>query len=52
MFPALTTTYWLTLHGLATVVAVLLYILTSHALQQRRHPSAAIAWVLFILLMP
>jgi cardiolipin synthase A/B len=52
MFPGLTTTYWLTLHGLATVVAVLLYILTSHALQQRRHPSAAIAWVLFILLMP
>ena len=52
MFPGLTTAYWLTLHGLATVVAVLLYILTSHALQQRRHPSAAIAWVLFILLMP
>jgi cardiolipin synthase A/B len=52
MFPGLTTAYWLTLHGLATVVAVLLYIITSHLLQQRRHPSAAIAWVLFILLMP
>ena len=52
MFPGLTTAYWLTLHGLATVVAVLLYIITSHVLQQRRHPSAAIAWVLFILLMP
>jgi cardiolipin synthase A/B len=52
MFPGLTTAYWLTLHGLATVVAVLLYIITSHVLHQRRHPTAAIAWVLFILLMP
>ena len=52
MFPGLTTTYWLTLHGLATLVAVLLYIITSHVLHQRRHPTAAIAWVLFILLMP
>jgi cardiolipin synthase A/B len=52
MFPGLSTTYWLTLHGLVTVVAVLLYVIASHALHQRRHPSAAIAWVLFILLMP
>ena len=36
MFPGLTTTYWLTLHGLATLVAVLLYIITSHVLHQRR----------------
>jgi cardiolipin synthase A/B len=52
MFPGLTTAYWLTLHGLVTVVAVLLYVIASHVLHQRRHPSAAIAWVLFILLMP
>jgi len=52
MFPGLSTAYWLTLHGLATVVAILLYVIASHALHQRRHPSAAIAWVLFILLMP
>ena len=52
MFPALTTAYWLTLHGLVTVLAVLLYVIASHVLHQRRHPSAAIAWVLFILLMP
>ena len=52
MFPGLTIAYWLTLHGLVTVVAVLLYIVTSHVLQQRRHPTAAIAWVLFMLLMP
>ncbi|MEO8060910.1 MAG: phospholipase D-like domain-containing protein [Burkholderiales bacterium] len=52
MFPHLTIAYWLTLHGLVTVVAVLLYIIASHVLHQRRHPTAAIAWVLFILLMP
>jgi cardiolipin synthase len=48
----LTTAYWLTVHGFVTIVAVLLYAITSHLLQQRRHPTAAIAWVLFILLIP
>lgn len=52
MFPGLTFAYWLTVHGLVTLVAVLLYAITAHVLQQRRHPTAAIAWVLFILLMP
>ena len=52
MFPRLTLAYWLTLHGLVTLLAVLLYIITAHVLQQRRHPTAAIAWVLFILLVP
>src|ERR1700710_35838 len=52
MFPGLTTAYWLTVHGLVTFVAVLLYAITAHLLQQRRHPTAAIAWVLFILLVP
>ena len=52
MFPALTLPYWLTLHGLVTVLAVMLYAVTAHLLQQRRHPTAAIAWVLFILLIP
>ena len=45
-------TYWLTIHGLATALAVLVYVIASHVLQQRRHPTAAIAWVLFILLVP
>ena len=52
MFPGLTLAYWLTVHGLVTLVAVFLYAITAHVLQQRRHPTAAIAWVLFILLMP
>ena len=52
MRPGLSLTYWLTVHGLATVFAVLVYVITSHVLQQRRHPTAAIAWVLFIMLVP
>ena len=52
MFPGLTLAYWLTLHGLVTLAAVMVYVVTAHVLQQRRHPTAAIAWVLFILLLP
>ena len=52
MFPGLTLTYWLTLHGLVTLLAVMIYVVTAHVLQQRRHPTAAIAWVLFLLLAP
>ena len=52
MFPGLTLAYWLTLHGLVTLAAVMIYVVTAHVLQQRRHPTAAIAWVLFILLLP
>ena len=44
--------YLLTLHGLFTLLAVLFYVITAHVLQQRRHPTAAIAWVLFIVLVP
>lgn len=43
---------WLTLHGLVTVVAILFYIVSSHLMHQRRQPAAAIAWILFILLLP
>lgn len=44
--------YWLSLHVAAAIAALLLYLATSHLLQQRRHPSAAIGWVLFMLLLP
>ncbi|HEY4065546.1 MAG TPA: phospholipase D-like domain-containing protein [Burkholderiaceae bacterium] len=52
MFPGLTLAYWLTLHGVVTLLAVLIYVATAHMLRQRRAPTAAIAWVLFILLVP
>ncbi len=42
----------LTLHGLVTVCALLVYVVAAHVLQQRRNPSAAIGWVLFMLLLP
>ena len=48
----LSASQWLPLHGIVTLAGVLLYVLTSHAMPQRRSPSAAIAWVFFILLIP
>ena len=43
---------YLTLHGLAVLLGLLTYVVTAHLLEQRRHPTAAIAWVLFIVLLP
>ena len=48
----MTTVHWLTLHGFITALASLVYVVHSHVMQQRRQPTAAIAWMLFILLMP
>ena len=48
----LTATYGITLHGLMVVLSLLAYVVASHAFNQRRHPTAAIAWVFFILLVP
>ena len=44
--------YGFTLHSLVVVLALLAYVVASHAFNQRRHPTAAIAWVFFILLVP
>lgn len=52
MLPVLTLAHWLSLHGLVTVAALLIYVITAHVLNQRRQPAAAVAWVLFILLIP
>jgi cardiolipin synthase len=43
---------WLSLHGLIVVIGLLIYVLTTHALQQRRAPASAISWVLMIALIP
>ncbi|MHB1231672.1 MAG: phospholipase D-like domain-containing protein [Burkholderiales bacterium] len=48
----MTLSQWLTLHGLFSIAGLFVYVLVSHVLQQRRHPSAAIGWVLFMLLLP
>lgn len=43
---------WLTLHTAVVVLALVSYAALSLARHQRRHPSAAIAWVLFLALTP
>ena len=42
----------LSLHGLAVMIGLLIYVLASHALKQRRHPAAAVGWVLVMVLLP
>jgi cardiolipin synthase A/B len=44
--------HWITLHGLVVLLGLAIYVITSHARQQRRHPSAAIAWVISLALLP
>ena len=44
--------HWLSFHGFVVVVGLAIYVITSHARQQRRHPSAAIAWVISLTLLP
>ena len=45
-------TTWLSLHGVFALFSLLVYVLMSHTLHQRRHPSAAIGWVLLLGLLP
>ena len=42
----------LTLHGLVAMTGLAIYVIASRARRQRRHPSAAIAWVVSLALMP
>lgn len=44
--------HWLTLHTLVVLLALVTYTMLSLARKQRRHPSAAIGWVLFLALVP
>lgn len=43
---------WITLHGLVVMLGLGIYVITSRARRQRRHPSAAIAWVISLALLP
>ena len=49
---ALIDRHWEVLYGLLVAVGLFVYVTASQALMQRRHPSAAIAWVLGIVLLP
>lgn len=44
--------HWVTLHGLTMMLGLTIYVVASHTLHQRRHPSAAIAWVVSLVLLP
>lgn len=44
--------HWATLHSLVVVCGLSTYAVMSHLFRQRRHPSAAIAWVISIALFP
>jgi cardiolipin synthase len=44
--------HWELLDLLLVAVGLVIYVAASHSLHQRRHPSAAIAWVLGIILLP
>ena len=41
-----------TLHGVIVVVALATYVVATLARRQRRHPSAALAWVVSLVLVP
>lgn len=42
----------ITLHSLSVMVSVLIYVLTTRAVRERRPPSIAIAWVLGLIALP
>lgn len=44
--------HWISLHGLVTILALTIYLIASHALRQRRHPAAALAWFVSLALLP
>lgn len=44
--------HWEILNLSFVVVGLIIYVVASHSLHQRRHPSAAIAWVLGLVLFP
>jgi cardiolipin synthase len=52
MLPLFSGRQWLTLHGIVVVLALVTYAAVSLARRQRRHPSAAIGWVMLLALAP
>jgi cardiolipin synthase len=44
--------FLISLHGLIVMIGLAVYVAVSHTLRQRRHPSAAIAWVITLVLIP
>jgi cardiolipin synthase A/B len=45
-------TSWFDIHSAIALLGLVLYALNSHTRRKRRHPSAAIAWFISLLLLP
>ena len=52
MLHGLLNAQWITLHGLIALLGVAFFVIASRVRGQRRHPSAAMAWVISLALMP
>ncbi len=46
------TNHWISIHGLIVMIGLSIYLTTSHTLHLRRHPTAAIGWVVALILLP
>jgi len=42
----------ISLHGIVVVAGLMIYVIVSHTMRQRRQPAAAIAWVITLALVP
>ncbi len=52
MYPILSLRHWATFHTLVVLFALWVYVAVSVARRQRRHPSAALGWVIALALLP
>jgi cardiolipin synthase len=52
VLPTLLLRDWITLHSLVVALGLGIYATASHTLKQRRQPSAGIAWVIALVLLP
>ena len=52
MLSQLASRHWVSLHGLITVLAIGIFLISTHTFKQRRHPSASIAWFVSLVLLP
>jgi cardiolipin synthase len=52
MLERLQISQWLTIHSAVVLLGLAVYVAASRANRQRRHPSAAVAWVISLVLVP
>jgi cardiolipin synthase len=52
MLHGLVNAQWITLHGLVILLGLAVFVVASRVRGQRRHPSAAMAWVVALALLP